>query len=368
MTFGPIAGSPCFMYATLNYGAATATPHGPWKPGGAWDFKSCHSGMLAIPASFVTAQGMGSKRLAVMGSAPSSIIADYDVSIGPALTAVVAPTTETEGDTVSAQKLMGYAPMNSSPGAGRDRATRPGGLSFTPSPVNPFDSWSGSKWNWLDTVLGGTWIHGTSKSAWVSITKLSIGLANYVGSDLLSESLYVVLNFVSEADLAQVQSGAKQPYEIQPSTERLTWAAYDSAGETATTIATISSISASAAEFWSDGATFTVDTTASIPSVGSAVSVSGTSSAADYHHIWRVISVVDGTHVKLGDPNGTSTHWSGTSATGGVIKLPKGKWPDAGGINVQGVAWNPLTCKFYVLYTHPSNTVQMARWTVNAGC
>lgn len=361
-----------FGYSELNYGAGTATPHGPWRLDTA-KYKAGMQGLVDVPAAFCSASGLAStKRLATGFGGSACVISAGDSSIGPAITAFVPPSGgATEETALASTPLIGYWPYNGAPGAGRDRATRPAGSEYIHSGTNPFDSgaWDVDKWTWTDgRFAGGVWIHGTSKAGLVTVHTLGGGLFSYWNAQVAAEKVIDLVSVFSEADLAEVVAGTSARYEIQPTSTVLQFDAvdYTAVPYVSNVLATIATITSDSGQLQSTyNATVTTNAAHGL-STGGAVSIRGTSSDSSYGGNWQV-DVVDSTSFKIRNLSNGQFNWSGTAATGGSVRTIVGNPGDTGaGIGIKGLAYDPNTQKLYLLFRHTTSaTLMVAVWSVD---
>jgi hypothetical protein len=348
----------CFGYSELNYATGGSTPHGPWRLSSN-KFKSCCQGMVGIPSAFVTAASLGTKRLGIGLGGEGSLNASADCSHGPSLSAFTPPVGVTEQTAVAGTPLVGYWPyVAAGPGAGRGLATRPAGYDFIEAPSEPFDGWGPSKWSWGgDRVWGGVWIHGANKGGFVCLGRLGLGQMSYVGATIGAEKFADFLHVTSEADMAAVAAGTSQRYEIQPTSYLLNsiasidYTAHEYAGDPSPIA--ISSITASSSENQAQPATCVTSAPhglsgAGVGQDGEFISIRGTDVATQYDNLWRVYGTpANATTFQFRDGNHGGIPWSGVSATTGTLR----KLPTAGPL-LQGMAFDALTNKLYILFTH----------------
>jgi hypothetical protein len=337
----------CIGYSDLDYASGTVTPHGPWRLS-ATQHKGCNAGMVPIPSAFIAANGLGSKRIGVIGSSIASTIAAGHFSFGPEITAFNPSWGAEQGLNSDSLRLAGYAPWNLHPGAGRDRGNRVRDWVRLAHPE--FDNqgdWPVSKWCDQDFTYGGAWIHGANKSGLLTFGHMCYGAPLYISGAQFSEGIYHQLNIFSEADLALVAAGAN-PYDIQPLTYDFTALPVDYSTIRSSFRANIVSITANTGEPQTGpdnpgsyvGALVTTATPHGF-TTGQYVVIYN-SGVADYDNGW-LCTVINSTQLRIWDGNHTGFFWSGTPATAGTIRaLPTAS------ASPFGTAYDPATGLYYI--------------------
>jgi hypothetical protein len=356
-----------FGYSTLNYGAGTATPNGPWRISGQ-KFKSGLGGFVRIPSSFVTATGLGTKTIAIGFGGYGSVVASGDQSFGPSLTALT-PPSGAEQTALAGTPLIGYWPYASSPSPGnRDRLIRPAWAPLVVSGLNPYDSWDATRTVWNDmTHTYGVWIHGPNKSGFLFASSMAAGMSTYLHATFGWEKQVDFWGVVSEEDLAEVVAGTKAKWEIQPTLYQMDLSPAIDYTDTDTsytnpsraTIATITSTAGVSQQF--DSATVTT-TSAHGMQVGWGISIRGTTQESDYAYMWKVGQVLNTTQFTIYNPSNASLLWSGVTATGGDVRYAGQLYLGEAGngtIQVRGLAYDDNTNKLYMLYSHPNYPIAL---------
>jgi hypothetical protein len=356
-----------FGYSTLNYSAGTASAHGPWRLSGQ-KFKSGLGGMVRIPSSFVSANGLGTKTLAIGFGGYGSIAASGDQSFGPSLTAFTPLAGgATEQTAIDGTPLIGYWPYAATPSPGnRDRIIRPASAAITMTGLFPYDSWDETRMVWNDmTHTYGVWIHGANKSGFLFATSLAGGMSTYLHATFGWEKQIDYWGVVSEADMADVVAGTKAKWEIQPTMYEMDLGPALDYSDTDTSYtnpvrATIVSITSTVgANQDSDDATVTT-TAAHGLSAGWGISIRGTSHDTHYGYMWKVGTVLSSTEFTIFNPSNQPLAWDGVTATGGAVRYAGQLYlGTAGGGTAQmrGLVFDENTNKLYLLYTHPNYPV-----------
>ncbi len=362
-----------FGYSTLNYGTGGSTPHGPWKIASN-KFKSNTSGIVGLRPGFVSAMGLGSKRLGFGVGGAYSLVGAGDTSFGPSLTAVAPITGESEETSVAGQPLIGYWPYNSAPGSGRDRMTRPTGYEFIPGtiPGAEFDSWPATQWTWTDRCEAACYVYGDSRAGFVSIGQLARGLATYLNASLAAEQSFESIQIVSEASMAAVIQGAA-PSSVQPVVNAFTipvidYTVFPYVEQVLSTITSITSVAGLGMN------TFNATVTTLLGhgvTTGNGCSIRGTSLPDQYESCWEC-EVVDATHFKIRNlsygPGGFPS-WTGDTATGGTVRNIWGgnfPWlaPGEPAPKIMGLNFDPVTKIMTCLFGYKFSRMQWY-WSVN---
>jgi hypothetical protein len=363
-TYSNDVGAEYIGYSELDYSSGTVRAHGSWSTSGT-QRKGGFAGILDIPPEFVSAAGLGTKRLAAIGSRSASTVASGDASIGPQLIAFTPPVGAQEQTELPATRLVGYAPTVPAPGAGHGRPIRPGSMVFVPTPhlSSRLDEWPPTYWTLNDVTEGGCWLHGTRKSGFLSINRLLAGQGNYVAAGVYPEMYKVALSIISEADMLAVVKGAVPAYQVQPVTTEFMWDVLNPADYQSSVIAAIARVTSSSADTEYEGATVETATPHGLTGPG-ILSVQGTSRSAEYDNNWAY-TVIDPMHIRISDPNHNSFHWSGNTAIGGTLRsVGNGSYPGTG-IKVLGMACDSTTKKAYVGFVHRDDTPMVAVFAVS---
>jgi hypothetical protein len=354
-----------FGYSTLNYSTGESTARGPWRLDTA-KFKSGFGGFVRIPSAFVTTAGLGSKAMGIGFGGYGSLVSAGDVSLGPALTAFAPPSVSTAEQTaLSSLPLIGYWPTVGTPAAGRDRATRPSDYdNILQSGIAPYDTWPGNKWQWNDGNYSfGVWIHGANKGALVIFTSLQDVISTYTEASFGFERQIDIMQIISEQDLHDVATGARQKHEIQATAIPMTWPSMDFTqvpwgGATYANISTITSVAGQPISTFNA----TVTCASAHGLTGSElVSIRGTSNDTLYRGVWAV-QVINATTFKIKNASFAAYTWSGTTVTGGAVRSSGGGSPR----QFRGAAFDENTNKLYLMYYHyPQEDLMMEVFSVN---
>jgi len=352
-------------YSALNYSTGASTPHGSWETD-ATQFKGGLSGVLTIPSSFVTAAGLGTKRLAVIGTPPASVQASGDVSPGPQVVAFVPPTSSTELTSLASTKLIGYSPFTNDPAPGQGRALRPASIQWYQGPgsaaVIPFSNWPEIYWNGYDDSIGGVWIHGANKSGLIIVGQLFKGQVTYLNATIIPQMIANAISIVSEEDLLSVALGDAQPYEIQPTTVELTAGVFDPADYTSVQVGNVATVTVVAGTKRSVGAILTTTAPHGFSS-GGYIGVIGTSNI-EYNDNWA-FTVINATQIQIYNLSLDSYTFSGVPATGGTLwYVGYGAYPGTG-IRILGLAYDEPTKQMYLGFVSKAGIPLVSVWSVN---
>lgn len=201
--------NPSFGYSTLDDTTGVATGVGAWSLVDRPE-KFARGGTLRIPQWFADRYTDG-KTLGVGFGGYFSIVGT--ASFGPALAAVSDPDVSASPD----RSALDNVPLIGYPSNAPDRAHR------NPNYTSEYDggNWNPQDgtgyWTWSDTIYGGaTWIDTPQGQGVVFLAKIGEGRVWYESSDRHAEGATYEWFVYSPKDLADVATGVKQQWEIQP--------------------------------------------------------------------------------------------------------------------------------------------------------
>ncbi len=370
-----------FGYSELNYATGEVIDHGPFGHA-ATLFKGSLAGIFNLPASFVTAAGLGTKRMATCGSTYASVAASGDSSCGPQITAFEPPSDAgaAEGEAnLPSVRMCGFAPWAQNAGPGFVRATHPASMPWYEGEAHhaalPVNGWPDNVWeqSFNDVTYGGVMIKGTTKSGFVSIQSINKGCVNYNNAHVTAEMRKIAMTIVSEADLINVINGVIAPSAITLDTQPFTFPVIDPADQQSTnpwhSIATITATAGETCEY-SDAAGVhqgaIITTTAPHGLTIGSQSELGVQGSSNYQYngIWGYL-VESTTTIRIWN-NSLASHmtYSGVTGTGGHT-FTVGHGGDGSGPALRGLAFDEVTNQLYLGFLHKDGTPMIGVWSVN---
>ncbi len=201
--------NPSVGYSTLDEAAGKLTSVGIWK----LNNRSCkmtHGGVTSVPQWFSDKYCPG-RRLAAGFGGYFSIATTGPISMGPALSAF----NPSDLDAVANKGGVNHTPLVSYAFNAPDRCHRDTDV------INDFDNWDPANgigyWVWTDMMYqGGAWIDTPTKSGIVFTPVISHGRCYYNNSTLNAGSASHSWFMYSADQLAEVATGKKKEWEIQP--------------------------------------------------------------------------------------------------------------------------------------------------------
>ncbi len=366
-TYSSDTGTWYLGYSELNYSTGESIAHGSWTTD-AIQFKGGLTGFCNIPASFITAAGLGTKRLGVIGSPAASVHAAGDISVGPSVTAFIPPTSSAELTSLASKRIAGY-PWAFSPTPGYNRALRPASIPWYQGPgsaiVAPYSNWSDSYWWEYDVSNAGVWIHGSVKSGFITLQSFVKGQVTYLHASNMPQMTVSAISIMSEADMLACATGAVSISDIQPTTSLLDFAVLDPADYTSTKLCDISTVTSVNGDSRTIGAVVTTAVPHGLgaPGATGVIGVIGTS-AAEYNDNWDFI-VINSTQIRISNPSLDVFTFYGNTATGGALWfVGYGLYPGMG-IRILGLAYDEVDKKMYLGFIHKSGIVMVNVWQVN---